>query len=308
MAHALVTGGAGFIGSHIAETLVNRGDRVRIFDNFSTGSPQNISHFRERLEVCEADLRDSKKVAEAVKGIDVVYHQAALISVPESIQNPAECFSINAAGTVELLEAARLAGVEHVVLASSAAVYGASPSLPLREETRPELLSPYATSKHINENLAATYSNIYGMQVVALRYFNVYGPRQSPYSGYAAAIPRFLTRLQAGQPAEIFGDGQQTRDFVYVSDVVEANLLAAAATGVAGQVFNVCSGVEINLLDLLALLQALFPSAEAPVFSPNRLGDVPRSQGSPDLAAQKLGFRTRVALQAGLKQTVENWQ
>ncbi len=301
---ALVTGGAGFIGSHIVQALLARGAEVRVLDNFSTGRRENLQGLRGRLEVWEGDVRQAGRVAEAVQGVEVIFHQAAFVSVPQSLQEPQTCFEVNVTGTAILLEAARRAGVRRVVLASSAAVYGDSAALPLGEETPPAPLSPYAVSKRVDEMYAVLYTQALGLEVVALRYFNVYGPRQRPDSMYAAAVPIFIRRLLDSQPVTIFGDGGQTRDLIYVGDVARANLLAAEHPAAAGQVFNICTGQETRLLDLLDVLLPLFPAAPRPVFGAPRPGDIYRSVGNPQKAEQVLGFRAEVPLSEGLKETV----
>ncbi|MEX2143759.1 MAG: SDR family oxidoreductase [Anaerolineales bacterium] len=306
MARVLITGGAGFIGSHLTEELVKRGDQVRVLDNFSTGKLRNLADVKDKIELIRGDLRNHADVQAAVSQVDVVFHQAAFVSVPKSIEDPRDCYEININGTVELMEAARQAGVSRVVLASSAAVYGSSTGLPLNESALTRPLSPYAASKLFAETLAQLYSAAHNLTVVALRYFNVYGPRQSPSSQYAAAIPKFIHALKTGQAPLVFGDGTQTRDFIYVSDAVRANLLAAEAAGVAGKAFNICSGAETSLLDLLKILYAQFPQAPQPEFSDPRLGDVPRSLGDPSLAARALGFRPEIALAEGLKRCVSS--
>lgn len=220
------------------------------------------------------------------------------------MENPRECYETNVTGTIELLEVARQAGIRRVVLASSAAVYGANFDLPQSESAPPDCRSPYAASKQFNETLAKLYSLIFQIPVVALRYFNVYGPRQSPSSPYAAAIPRFVQQLQAGHPPQVFGDGSQTRDFVYVADAVRANLLAAQAPDAEGKVINVCSGIETKLLDLLEVLYRHFPNAPKAEFIDPRIGDVPRSLGNPNEAQKLLGFKAEVGLQEGLKNCV----
>lgn len=304
MARVLVTGGAGFIGSHLVHALVERGDKVRVFDNFSSGSPNNLAGLEDKIELIQGDLRNASDVLEAVQDIEIIFHEAAFVSLPESIEKPRECYDANVFGVIELLEAARLSSVERVVLASSAAVYGASIDLPLNEDAAPECLSPYAASKQFNETLAKLYTQTYQLPVTALRYFNVYGPRQSPQSAYAAAIPKFIERLKAGQPPIVYGDGQQSRDFVYVGDVVRANLLAAENEKTAGKVFNVCSGLEVKLLDLLDVLYSIYPKAPKPEFKASRLGDVPRSLGDPAYSADVLGFGAKVGLDEGLKNCV----
>jgi nucleoside-diphosphate-sugar epimerase len=300
----LVTGGAGFIGSHLVRGLLDRGDTVRVLDNFSTGLAGNLSGLGNSLEVIEGDVRIPDCVEQAVRGVDTVFHHAAFISVPKSVLEPVSCFEINVQGTLILLEACRKAGVRQVVLASSAAVYGESQDLPLNEQAELRTLSPYAVSKQVNEICASLYTRVYGMPVVALRYFNVYGPRQSPNSDYAAAIPIFIRRILDGNAPVIFGDGHQRRDFVYVRDIVKANLLAAESPEAAGKVFNICNGRETSLLDLLEVLSEILPGSPPPQFAPPRPGDIYRSLGDPTLAAQTLGFSAEVSLAEGLAETV----
>ena len=302
---SLVTGGAGFIGSHLVEALVARGDQVRVFDNFSTGKRDNLTSVSGQIEILEGDLRKPSDLEKALENVDQVFHQAAFVSVPESFQEPRECFEINVQGVINLLAAARKAVARRVVLASSAAVYGVQANMPLRESMPCELLSPYAASKQFNESLAALYTHGFAMETVALRYFNVYGQRQSPESVYAAVIPKFVDRLRNGKPAIVFGDGEQSRDFVHVSDVVRANLLAAEAPKAPGIAINICSGREHTLLDLLTILKEIFPDAPENEYSEVRLGDVPRSLGDPTLAAELLGFEAKMALDSGLKQSIE---
>jgi len=337
MRHYLVTGGAGFIGSHIVQALLEGGNFVRVLDNFSTGRRENLaglggslnkpqlysgagSHacdsgaweppLREnydplRLEVLEGDLRDPARVREAVQDVEVIFHEAAFVSAPQSMSEPQSCFDVNVGGTEILLEAARQARVRRVVLASSAAVYGDSDALPLSEDTRLQPLSPYAASKQIAEIYAGLYTRSFGLEVVALRYFNVFGPRQSPDTQYAAAVPIFIRRLLAGQPVIVYGDGGQTRDLIYIQDVVRANLLAADRPQAAGQVCNICTGRETRINDLVETLMQLFPSAPAPQYAAPRPGDIYRSAGDPQLAAAKLGFRAQILLADSLRRTIE---
>lgn len=305
MAQVLVTGGAGFIGSHLAATLVGRGDKVRVLDNFSSGKRENLAGLEGQADILEGDLRNAEDVRQAVEDVETIFHLAAFVSVPESIEKPQACFAVNVAGTAGLLEAARAAGVGRVVLASSAAVYGAQTALPLGEALKVECLSPYAASKHFGESLAQLYTEVYQLPVTALRFFNVYGPRQSPDSQYAAVIPKFIERLSKRQAPIVLGDGKQTRDFIYVEDVVRANLLAAETEAAAGQTINICSGKENSLLDLLEALYALFPSAPEPEYTAPRLGDVPRSVGNPRLASEVLGFKAQTKLADGLARCVE---
>lgn len=308
MANVLVTGGAGFIGSHLVKAVLGRGDRVRVLDNFSTGRVENLLHANGALEILEGDIRDLEKVGEAVKGVDYVFHQAAFVSVPKSILDPQECYEVNVAGTFNVLEAARKAGVRQVVLASSAAVYGDSQELPLGEETPLRTLSPYAASKQVNEVYAGLYTRSLGLPVVTLRYFNVYGPRQSPFSDYAAAIPIFIQRLLDGKAVTIYGDGHQRRDFIYVDDVVRANLIAALCPEAAGELINICTGQEISILDLLKILSEVIGDGPAPEFTPPRAGDIYRSLGNPERAARVLGFRPQVSLTRGLAETAAAMQ
>jgi UDP-N-acetylglucosamine/UDP-N-acetyl-alpha-D-glucosaminouronate 4-epimerase len=307
MSHYLVTGGAGFIGSHLVDALVEQGGRVRVLDDFSTGKRENLEGLRSgnRLEVLEGDLRDGAVVAQAVRGIETIFHQAAFVSVAESMEKPQICFSINSTGTSLLLEAARLAGVRRVVIASSAAVYGNSADLPLREDSPSSPLSPYAVSKAANELYAGLYTRAFGLEVVALRYFNVYGPRQRPDSMYAAAVPIFIRGLLDGKAATVFGDGGQTRDLIYVGDVVRANIIAAQHASAPGQIFNVCTGEECRILDLVKALSGFFPSVSQPIFAAPRAGDIYKSLGSPVKAERELGFRAQTPLVDGLRATIK---
>jgi len=303
MRRYLVTGGAGFIGSHIVRALLEQGDFVRILDNFSSGKREYLAGLK--VEIIEGDLRDAACVARAVTGMDVVFHEAAFVSVPQSMQDPLPCFEINQRGTEILLEAARAAKIGRVVLASSAAVYGDSDAFPLDETLELHPLSPYAVSKRVDELYAELYTRSFGLDVVALRYFNVYGPRQRPDSMYAAAVPIFTRRLIEGQPITVFGDGGQTRDLVYVGDIVHANLTASEHPAAPGQVFNICTGDEMRVIDLIEELMALFPSAPAPVFLPARPGDIYRSVGNPHKAADLIGFRPLTSLADGLRAVVD---
>lgn len=303
MTRYLVTGGAGFIGSHLVRALLEQGGFVRVLDNFSTGKRENL--LGVDAEIVEGDLRDTDCLYRAVADIDIVFHEAAFVSVPQSMLDPLPCFEINQRGTEFLLEAARKAGVGRVVLASSAAVYGDSQDLPLMEETVLYPQSPYAVSKRVDELYAQLYTRSFGLDVVALRYFNVYGPRQRPDSMYAAAVPIFTRRLLDGKPVTIYGDGGQTRDLVYVGDVVRANIAASTHSAAPGQIINVCSGDEIRVIDLIETLMDLFPDAPAPEFAPARPGDIYRSIGSPARAAALLGFKVQTSLADGLKSAVD---
>lgn len=306
----LVTGGAGFIGSHIVETLLERGDSVRVLDNFSTGKRENLEVFTaqfgvSRLEIIEGDVRNAARVGEAVRGVDVIFHEAAFVSVPQSMKEPQACFDVNIMGTSLLFDAARRSGVRRAVVASSAAVYGESDALPLVEETPLQPLSPYAVSKRVKEMYAELFTGSFGFEVVALRYFNVYGPRQRPDSMYAAAVPIFARRLLDGKPVTVFGDGGQTRDLINIRDVVRANLIASEHSDASGKVFNICTGIETRLLDLLDVMDELIPNTLQREFAAPRPGDIYRSVGSPQKAADVMGFRTEVSLAGGLKEVID---
>lgn len=306
----LVTGGAGFIGSHIVHSLLEQGQSVRVLDNFSTGKRENLQHVTERfgaaqVEVLEGDLRNVSQVEKAVRGVEVIFHEAAFVSVPQSMEEPQTCFDVNVTGTSQLFDAARRAGVRRAVVASSAAVYGEPDTLPIGEETPLKPLSPYAISKRVKEVYAEFFTSSFGLEVAALRYFNVYGPRQRPDSMYAAAVPIFARRLLDGKPVTVYGDGGQTRDLINVRDVVRANLIASEHPNAAGQIFNICTGVETRLLDLLDVMYELVPNVPPPQFAPPRAGDIYRSVGSPQKAAEILEFRAEVSLADGLQETID---
>lgn len=304
MSKILITGGAGFIGSHLAQACLDAGQPVRVLDNLSTGSRDNLRGLD--VELIEGDIRDAGVVQRAIQGVETVFHQAAMVSVPQSMKEPDACYQVNVIGTLNLLEAARKAGVGRVVLASTCAIYGDADNLPLTETEPPRPLSPYAASKLADEGLAQLYTIAYNLPVTALRYFNVFGPRQSPFSAYAAAIPIFIHRALQGQSPVIFGDGLQQRDFVFVGDVVRANLLAAANPGAAGQVFNVCSGKAVTVLDLLSTLGKLLPSMPEARFDAPRHGDIYRSLGDGRKARERLGFTAQVSLEHGLQSILES--
>ncbi len=304
MTKTLVTGGAGFIGSHIVRALLERGDEVRVLDNFATGKRENLTGLD--VELIEGDLRDPKALAASLVDVDLVFHQAAFVSVPQSMDVPTACLDVNVNGTGMLLEAAQKAGVKRVVFASSAAVYGEADAFPLTEEIPPEpYLSPYAASKRIDEIYAQLFTQSFGLEVTALRYFNVYGPRQAPDSQYAAAVPIFINRMMNGQVVTIDGDGGQTRDLIYVGDVARANLMAADSPEAAGGIFNICTGQETSILNLVENLAEIFPDAPAPVFGPPRAGDIYRSVGSAQKAKATFGFEAQTALFDGMRLTAE---
>jgi UDP-glucose 4-epimerase len=298
----LVTGGAGFIGSHLVHALLARGHDVRVLDNLSTGSRENLAGLP--VELLVADLDDGDHMRGAARGIDTIYHLGAMISVPASLENPAACYQTNVLGSLHVLEAARREHVRRVVLASSCAVYGDAAG-PVAEDAAPRPLSPYAASKLAMEDLARLYHTAFGLETVGLRFFNVYGPRQDVHSPYAAVIPLFIEAMIAGRPPTIYGDGRQSRDFVFVDDVVQANLLASQAPAVAGQTFNVGLGASATLLDLVQALRRLLPDGPAPVFGPPRAGDVRTSAADVGRAAKALGYRPAHDLHQGLQATVE---
>jgi len=304
MSNCLVTGGAGFIGSHLVEALVRRGDRVRVFDNFSTGKHQNLKSVRNDVEVVEGDLCDAEAVSQAVVGIDTIFHQAALASVPLSVERPLATHAACVTGTVTLLHHAQRAGVRRVVYAASSSAYGNLSWSAKRESDLPMPLSPYAAAKLAAELYCAAFFHSYGLETVCIRYFNVFGPRQDPNGAYAAVIPRFITQMIAGQSPVIFGDGQQSRDFTYVENVVAGNLAAATAKDVGGKVFNVASGVSYSLLDLTEAINSLLGTHYTPQFEPVRVGDVRDSLADISAARRELGYEPVVDFATGLEKTV----
>jgi UDP-glucose 4-epimerase len=302
----LVTGGAGFIGSNLAHELVRQGARVRALDNFATGLRANLAGIEDRIDLIEGDLRRPADVEKAVEGVDVVLHQGALGSVPRSIADPVTSHEANATGTLHVLQAARAAGVRRVIYASSSSVYGDTPTLPKGEALAPAPQSPYAVSKLAGEYYCRVFHRVYGVETLAIRYFNVFGPRQDPASQYAAVIPKFIRAMLRGERPVIFGDGTQSRDFTFVENVVVANLLAADAPGpLGGAVCNVACGERITLLDLVALLNDLLGTRLEPVFQPPRPGDVRHSLAAIAEAGRLLGYRPVVPFGEGLRRTVE---
>ncbi len=301
----LVTGGAGFIGSNIVEELLRRGEGVRVLDNFSTGRRENIQPFLDRIELIEGDIRSYHIVREAVDGVDFILHQAALPSVPRSIKDPITTNEVNVAGTLNILDAASDAGVKRVVYASSSSIYGNSEVLPKREDMTPVPLSPYATSKLAGENYCKVFCDIYGLETVCLRYFNVFGTRQNPASEYAAAIPKFITALLNGDRVTIYGDGEQSRDFTHVDNVVQANLLSCMAKGVAGEVFNIACGHSITINQLVDELRSMLNSDVEPVYAQPGKGEVKHSFADISRATELLGYHPDTDFDGALIKTVE---
>jgi len=304
----LVTGGAGFIGSHLVEALVAQGKRVRVLDDFSTGDRDNLDEVINRIELVEGDVTDTEAVRRAVKGCEVVYHQAALASVPRSVANPIATHRACVDGTLEVLLAARDGGVRRVVYAASSSAYGNSARLPKSEADPTAPLSPYAVAKLAGEQYCAAFSEVYRLETVRLRYFNVFGPRQTPDSPYAAVIPLFIHALTSGKGPTIHGDGSQSRDFTFVADVVQANLLAADAPGVSGRVYNVACGRQTSLLQLIEVLNGLLGTKIAPQHTSPRAGDVKHSLADVQRARDELGYRPTTDVVAGLKACLRWWQ
>ncbi len=297
----LVTGGAGFIGSHLVDELLVRGARVRVLDNLSTGRLENLSHCRSQIEWVEGDLRDAETCRVACAGSELVFHQAALGSVPRSLEDPVATLEVNAMGSTRIFEAARRAGARRVIYASSSSVYGDSPDLPKREGEEGKPLSPYAASKQMTEELAAVYSRCYEMRLIGLRYFNVFGPRQDPDGPYAAVIPRFFRAALEGRPMRIHGDGEQSRDFTFVSDAVRANLIAAGAPDEAtGRSYNVASGRQVTVRRLAGEIASLLGAAAEPEHGPPRPGDLRHSLADLTLARRGLGYAPETGLGEGL--------
>jgi nucleoside-diphosphate-sugar epimerase len=313
MAHCLVTGGAGFIGSHLAEGLLRAGHQVRVLDDLSTGAMCNVQMVRQQLqaegiafslETMEGSLLAPAVLAEAMVGIEYVFHQAALPSVAFSLQDPLQSNRVNVEGTLCVLMAAREAGVKRVIYAGSSSAYGDSPTLPKHEDQPPNPLSPYAVAKLTGEHYCQVFTHVYGLETVVLRYFNVFGTRQNPNSQYAAVIPAFIKALLQDQPLQVFGDGHQSRDFTYVANVVQGNILAMTAPHIAGQVINLALGGRTSLLELIAHLETLSQRRAQVAWLPPRAGDVKHSQADITRAKDLLGFETVVAIEEGLTRTL----
>jgi len=302
----LVTGGAGFIGSAIARALVQRGDRVRIIDDFSSGKRENLADIAGSVEVIEGSILDERALAHAIEGVKVVFHEAAIPSVPKSMAEPIENHEANATGTIKVLQAAKRAGVDRLVYAASSAAYGSDPRLPKVESMSTGPISPYGGSKLVGEIYCQVYAAAYGLSTVCLRYFNVFGPRQDPQSEYAAVIPKFITRALAGGTPIIFGDGIQSRDFCFIDNVIEANLKAAAApaAAVSGRVYNIACGVATTLDEVVKVIGDILGKPIQPKHDPERPGDIKHSVADISAARAELGYTAAVSFEEGMRRTV----
>jgi UDP-glucose 4-epimerase len=303
--NVLVTGGAGFIGSNLVRRLQGGGDSVRILDDLSTGSAANLKDLAEEVELIEGDVRNVETVRRALDGVEIVYHLAAVPSVARSVEDPVTSHEVNVNGTFNVLDASRLGGVRRVVFASSAAVYGETPGLPRHEDLPAAPVSPYGANKLAGEAYCRSFSRVYGLEAVSLRFFNVFGPRQNPASEYASAVPRFVSGMMAGEAPTVFGDGLQSRDFVFVENIVEACTLAAGAgEDAVGQCINVGGGQRTTVLELIRSLNEILGTSLEPVFAPPRPGDVRDSEASIEKAQQLLGYRPLATTMEGLTEAV----
>ncbi len=308
MSKYLVTGGAGFIGSHIATSLVQRKDEVVVLDNLSTGTRRNLAHLEDRVTFYEGDVLDRPLLEKALDGVEVVFHQAALASVPRSVESPLDTNDVCVTGTLNVLDAARQTGVRRVVYAGSSSAYGNQPHASKRETDCPMPLSPYAAAKLAGESYCQAFAATYGLETVVIRYFNVFGPRQDPNSEYSAVIPLFVTAMLAGKRPTLFGDGHQSRDFTYIENIVAGNLAAAVALEASGRVFNVACGRQFSLLDLLASINRVLETNIEPLFSECRPGDVKESLADITLARDVLGYEPLVSFEEGLRRSIEYYR
>jgi UDP-glucose 4-epimerase len=304
----LVTGGAGFIGSHIVTALVERGDEVRVYDNLSTGKAENLAHLGKRVELMQGDLLDPKQLEKAVAGVDVVFHQAAMASVPRSLAEPAASHAACATGTLHVLDAARRGGVKRVVYAGSSSAYGNQPFIAKRESDLPAPISPYAAAKLAGEGYCQAFAASYGLETVVIRYFNVFGPRQDPNGEYSAVIPKFVVMMLAGKRPTVFGDGGQSRDFTYVENVVLGNLAAAESPAASGRVFNVACGKQYSLLELIASINRVLGTKIEPNFEPARAGDVRDSLADITAARDVLKYEPTIDFDEGLRRSIEYYR
>ncbi len=306
---ALITGGAGFIGSNLADGLIASGAKVVIIDNLVTGFRENLEEINGPFEFIEADINDSQALAKAMQDVEVVFHEAALPSVPRSVENPTETHEACLNGTFNVLKAAKETGVRRVVYAASSSAYGNQLQLPKVETMRPEPLSPYAVAKLTGEYYCGVFTHVYGLETVSLRYFNVFGPRQNPSSQYSGVISRFIDALMSGTDPVIYGDGEQSRDFTFIANVVDANIKAATSSAGVGEVMNCANGERISLNELLATLRAITGNeTNRAVYEPERKGDVKHSQADNGRAVECLGYERLVGLEEGLRQTIDWWR
>lgn len=308
MSSILVTGGAGFIGGHLTTRFVALGHTVRVLDDFSSGSRRNLAHVGDRVELCEGDIRDPKTCVEACRGVEFVFHQAAVPSVPKSVDDPQTSHDVNVNGTFNVFRAAADQKVRRVIYAASSSVYGETEESPKHEGISPEPLSPYAVQKCIGEMYGRAFFECYGLETISLRYFNVFGERQDPNSQYAAAIPAFVSAILRGEPPTVFGDGEQTRDFTYIDNVVEGNLLAMKAARTTGNVVNLACGGAISVNEVIAAINRALGTAIAPKYVPERTGDVRHSCADVSLATKLLGFKPIVSFEDGLKRAIEYYR
>lgn len=308
MARVLVTGGAGFIGSHIAAALADRGDTVVVLDNLSTGRKQNLEHLEGRIRFVHGELQHRAAVEEAIEGVDIIFHQAALASVPRSVAAPLDTHDACVTGTLNLLDRARSAGVKRVVYAGSSSAYGNQLFQSKRETDLPRPLSPYAVAKLAGEYYMHAFAATYGLETVTIRYFNVFGPRQDPNSEYSAVIPKFVTAILRGERPTIYGDGTQSRDFTYVDNVVSGNLAAATAPNVAGRVINVACGQQFSLLELIDSINRVLGTNVEPIFADRRPGDIKSSLADISLAQELLGYQPLVSFDEGLRRSIKYYQ
>ncbi|GIU82557.1 MAG: SDR family oxidoreductase [Acidobacteria bacterium] len=305
----LVTGGAGFIGSNLAEELIKQGAKVKIIDNFVTGFRENLEEIKGDFDFIEGDINDDKALKKALEGVEIVFHQAALPSVPRSVENPKETHEACVNGTFNLLLKAKECGVRRVIYAASSSAYGNQPTLPKIETMRPEPLSPYAVAKLVGEYYCQVFWQVYGLETICLRYFNVFGPRQNPASMYSGVISIFIDALMKGKTPVIYGDGEQTRDFTYVANVVDANIKAAQTTKGIGMVMNAANGERVSVNQLLEILKKITGKENVkPEYLPERKGDVKHSQADNTLARELIGYQKIVGLEEGLRLTVEWWK
>ena len=308
MSNVLVTGGAGFIGSHLTTQFVEAGHSVRVLDNLSSGYRHNLAHIEGRYELFESDIRDPKHCLEACRDMEFVFHEAAIPSVPKSVEDPQSSHDANVNGTFNMLRAAVECKVRRFVYAASSSAYGDTPESPKHEGITPEPLSPYAAQKHLGETYCRVFFECYGLETLSLRYFNVFGERQDPKSDYAAAIPAFVTALLSGQSPTVFGDGQQTRDFTYIDNIVHINLLAMQAGKISGQVVNAACGDQISVNQVIRTINEILGTSVQPRYAPPRAGDVRHSCANATLAKELLGFEPQVTFEEGLRRAIDYYR